>query len=136
MTTTNYHYERRRERQRPGSTFEFYAWFFMRVSGVVLLGVAVFHLLYMHVAIGVDNINFNVIVGRWTGPLGVFWRLYDLFLLIFAMVHGFNGSRYVIDDYIKRPGWRIAFKTVSGTIAFMLWVIGLYIIFTFRPTGA
>jgi succinate dehydrogenase / fumarate reductase membrane anchor subunit len=75
-------------------------------------------------------------VGRWTGPLGTFWRLYDLFLLIFAMTHGFNGSRYVIDDYIKWPGWRIAAKTISAVIAFMLWVMGAYIIFTFRLTGA
>jgi succinate dehydrogenase / fumarate reductase membrane anchor subunit len=136
MTTTRFHYERRREGRPPGSAFEFYAWFLMRVSGLVLLGVAVFHLLYMHTVIGVDNIDFNIIVGRWTGPLGVLWRLYDLFLLIFAMAHGFNGSRYVIDDYIRRPGRRIAFKTISGTIAFILWVIGVYIIFTFRPVGA
>jgi succinate dehydrogenase / fumarate reductase membrane anchor subunit len=136
MHLSTYHYERRRQRQAPGSTFELYAWFFMRVSGILLLGLAVFHLLYMHLTIGVDNISFNTIVGRWTGPLGVFWRLYDLFLLIFAMAHGFNGSRYVVDDYIKWPGLRIAFKTISAVIAFMLWVMGAYIIFTFRPLGA
>ncbi len=108
----------------------------MRVSGVLLLGLAVFHLLYMHLVIGVGNINFDTIVGRWTGPLGVFWRLYDLFLLIFAMAHGFNGSRYVIDDYIKWWGVRVAFKSVSAVVAFALWVMGIYIIFTFRPSGA
>jgi succinate dehydrogenase / fumarate reductase membrane anchor subunit len=136
MTVPTYHYRRRQDRQAPGSKFELYAWFFMRVSGILLLGLAVFHLLYMHLAIGVDNIDFATIVGRWTGPLGTFWRLYDLFLLIFAMTHGFNGSRYVIDDYIKWPGWRIAAKTISAVIAFMLWVMGAYIIFTFRLTGA
>jgi succinate dehydrogenase / fumarate reductase membrane anchor subunit len=135
MTTPAYHYQRRQEQRPPGSPFEFYAWFFMRVSGVLLLGLAVFHLLYMHLVIGVDNIDFNTIVGRWTGPLGVFWRLYDLFLLIFAMAHGFNGSRYIVDDYIKRPGWRVAFKTISAVIAFTLWVMGGYVIFTFRPLG-
>lgn len=135
MTTTTYHAQRRQEGRPPGSAFEFYAWFFMRVSGVLLLGLAVFHLLYMHLAIGVDNIDFDTIVGRWTGPLGVFWRLYDLFLLIFAMAHGFNGSRYIVDDYIKWRGWRVALKTISATIAFILWVMGVYIIFTFRPIG-
>ena len=135
MTVPTYHYRRRQYRQAPDSKFELYAWFFMRVSGILLLGLAVFHLLYMHLAIGVDNINFATIVGRWTGPLGTFWRFYDLFLLIFAMTHGFNGSRYVIDDYIKWPGWRIAAKTISAVIAFMLWVMGAYIIFTFRLTS-
>ena len=133
MTARASHFQRRQDRRSPGSAFEFYAWFFMRVSGVLLLVLAVFHLLYMHLIIGVDNINFNTIVGRWTGPLGTFWRLYDLFLLIFAMAHGFNGSRYIIDDYIKGPGWRLTFKTVSAVIAFALWVMGVYIIFTFRP---
>jgi succinate dehydrogenase / fumarate reductase membrane anchor subunit len=135
MTTETYHYQRRQAQQPPGGGFEFYAWFFMRVSGVLLLGLAVFHLMYMHTVIRVENINFDTIVGRWTGPWGVFWRLYDLFLLIFAMAHGFNGSRYVIDDYIKWRGLRVAFKTISAVIAFILWVMGAYIIFTFRPLG-
>ena len=133
--TTAYHFQRRREQRPPGRGFEFYAWFFMRVSGVLLLFLAVFHLMYMHMVIRVDNITFDTIVGRWTGQFGTFWRLYDLFLLIFAMTHGFNGSRYIIDDYIRWPGVRIAFKTVSAVIAFILWVMGAYIIFTFRPPG-
>ena len=136
MTTETYHYRRRQAQQPPGGGLEFYAWFFIRVSGILLLGLAVFHLLYMHLAIRVENINFDTIVGRWTGPWGVFWRLYDLFLLIFAMAHGFNGSRYIIDDYIKWRGVRVAVKTVSAVIAFILWVMGAYIIFTFRPIGA
>lgn len=133
MTSTMFQYQRRQEQRPPASAFEFYAWFFMRVSGVLLLGLAVFHLLYMHLVIGVDNINFDTIVARWTGPLGIFWRLFDLFLLIFAMAHGFNGSRYIIDDYIRRRGWRVVLKTISAVIAFALWVMGGYIIFTFRP---
>jgi len=48
--------QRRQNRQRPGSAFEFYTWFLMRVSGVMLLGLAVFHLLYMHLAIGDGSI--------------------------------------------------------------------------------
>lgn len=135
MAVTGYHYQRRRQQRPPGSGFEFWAWFFMRVSGVLLLGLAVFHLMYMHMVIGIDNINFDTIVGRWTGPAGLLWRLYDLFLLIFAMTHGFNGSRYIIDDYIRRPGVRVAVKTVSAVIAFMLWVMGAYIIFAFSPPG-
>ena len=42
MTTGTYHFQRRREQRPPGRGFEFYAWFFMRVSGGVLLGLAVF----------------------------------------------------------------------------------------------
>jgi len=33
MTTETYHYQRRQAQRPPGSGFEFFAWFFMRVSG-------------------------------------------------------------------------------------------------------
>ena len=59
---------------RQGSLFELYSWFFMRVSGAILMVIVVFHLLYMHFFIpgGVANIDYNVIVGRWTGRAGTF----------------------------------------------------------------
>ncbi len=32
---------------------------------------------------------------------GVFiWRLYDVGLLVLAVIHGFNGLRYVVNDYV------------------------------------
>ena len=59
---------------RQGSLFELYSWFFMRVSGAILMVIVVFHLFYMHFFIpgGVAGVNYDVIVGRWTGPLGTF----------------------------------------------------------------
>ena len=36
-------------RARPESGFELYAWLFMRVSGVVLLVMAILHLAIMHI---------------------------------------------------------------------------------------
>ena len=47
---------RGRQHIRRTSNFELYTWFFMRISGIVLLTLAVFHLLYMHLFIGVENI--------------------------------------------------------------------------------
>jgi succinate dehydrogenase / fumarate reductase membrane anchor subunit len=125
-----------RRRVRPNGRFEVLAWFFMRVSGVVLLFVAVFHLMWMHLVIGLDNVDFNTIVGRWTGPLGAFWRTFDLALLLFAMVHGLNGARWVIDDYIRPRGLNWAVKSVVFTLGFILILMGMYIIFTFRPVSA
>ena len=125
-----------RRRARPTGRFEVFTWFFMRVSGIVLLFIAVFHLLWMHFAIGLENIDFDTIVGRWTGPLGAFWRVYDLALLLFALVHGLNGARWVIDDYIPRPGANWAVKSIVFTLGFILILMGSFIIFSFRPTGA
>jgi len=119
---------------RPGgSTFELMSWFYMRVSGLLLALMVTFHLLWMHYAVGLDNINFEVIAGRWTDPQwGTAWRTFDLFLLLFALSHGMNGVRFVIEDYVHHPGWRVAVKTILALLLFALLVMGAYVIFTFN----
>ncbi|MFW6192973.1 MAG: succinate dehydrogenase, hydrophobic membrane anchor protein [Gemmatimonadota bacterium] len=115
--------------RRPGSRgFEAYAWLFMRLSGVVLLGLAVFHLLWMHFAIGVDNIDFQTVAERWANPL---WRIYDLALLVFALSHGVNGLRTVLEDYVRTPRRLLAVKGAVYVVAFVLLSMGSWIIFTF-----
>ncbi len=119
--------------RRPGSRgFEAYAWLFMRLSGVVLLGLAVFHILWMHLAIGVENIDFQTVVERWSNPL---WRLYDLALLAFALTHGVNGLRTVLEDYVQSPRRLLAVKGVVYTLGFLLLSMGTYIIFTFEAAA-
>jgi succinate dehydrogenase / fumarate reductase membrane anchor subunit len=117
-------------RRTSSGTLEVYAWFFMRVSGVVLLLIAVFHLLWMHLVIGVDNINFNVVASRWQNPL---WRVFDTALLIFALSHGTNGTRWVIKDYIRSPGWEIAIKWFIYVLVVVIGAMGAFVIFTFQP---
>lgn len=114
----------------PSGTLEAYSWFFMRVSGIILLAVAVFHLLWMHLVIGVDNINFNVVAQRWQNPL---WRFFDLSLLIFALSHGTNGTRWVLEDHLRSPGWQVAAKWFVYVIAIVVGAMGAFVIFTFRP---
>ncbi|RME46919.1 MAG: succinate dehydrogenase [Chloroflexi bacterium] len=117
-------------RRTTSGTLEVYSWFFMRVSGVVLLLVAVFHLLWMHLVIGVDNINFDVVALRWQNPL---WRVFDMSLLIFALTHGTNGTRWVLKDYIRSPGWQIAVKWFVYVVAVVVGAMGAYVIFSFQP---
>ncbi len=119
-------------RPRPGAGFALWSWFFMRVSGVVMLFLVVFHLLWMHLVIGLDNITFETIAERWTGSLGAFWRLYDLLLLFFAFTHGMNGVRWVIEDYVHSRGWRLALTTLLWVLYIALLGAGSYIIFTFQ----
>ena len=75
-------------------------WLFMRLSGLVMFITVVFHLLYMHMFVRVENITFDNIAERWSGPAGVFWRLFDASLLFIGMAHGMNGARFSINDYV------------------------------------
>lgn len=115
-----------------GRSFEALSWFFMRFSGLALILLAVFHLLYMHLVLRVEEITFLVIVERWTGPAGWFWSLYDLLLLLFAFVHGANGARWVIDDYVRRPGWNLVIKSVVYALCGLMIVMGAVTILRFH----
>lgn len=116
--------------------FEVISWYFMRISGVLLLLVAVFHLMLMHVGIGVDQIDYSMIIGRWASP---WWRLYDVALLFFALLHGANGARWVIDDYVRGRGANLTVKSALYIAVFVLLLMGTQVIFTIdlgTPTAA
>lgn len=110
--------------------FEVLSWYFMRVSGLVLLLIAVLHLLIMHVWYGVDAIDYRFVIGRWASP---FVQVYDLALLLFAMLHGVNGTRWVIDDYFHSRCWNLFFKSALYVLAAIFILMGATVIFTFDP---
>ena len=120
---------RERQRVRRTSNFELYAWYFMRISGLILLVIALFHLLYMHINVGVENIGFEDVAARWESP---FWRVFELFLLVFGLAHGINGTRQVLDDYIHSRGWRVVVRTAIFMIGLVIGVLGAYVLFTFE----
>lgn len=116
-------------RPRPASNFELYSWWFMRISALIMILLVGFHLFYMHIILGVDAIDFAVIAQRWKSPA---WRLYDLFMLVFAWLHCTNGVRIVLDDYVHPQGWRALAKSILYITGFVIIVLGAYIIFTFK----
>lgn len=118
-------------RERPLGGFELWSWLFMRISGIVLLVLAVGHVVIMHLpAGGVSRINFGFVATRWQSP---FWRTWDWALLVLALIHGINGLRVIILDYVRPPGARLALNMLFYTLGFVLFVLGTVIVFTFDP---
>jgi len=119
-------------RERPAGGFELWSWLFMRISGIVLLFLAVGHVLIMHVASGgVGRVNFGFVAARWQSPL---WRTWDWALLVLALIHGINGLRVIVQDYVKWPGARFAVNMFFYVVGFGLFVLGTVIVFTFDPS--
>jgi succinate dehydrogenase / fumarate reductase membrane anchor subunit len=119
-------------RDRPAGGFELWSWLFMRISGIVLLFLAVGHVLIMHVADnGVDRVDFGFVATRWASPL---WRTWDWALLVLALIHGINGLRVIVQDYVKWPGARFAVNMLFYALGFGLFVLGTVIVFTFDPS--
>ena len=124
--------DRRIGRERPVGGAELWWWLFMRVSGLLLMVLALGHLLIMHLlGTGAERINFGFVATRWGNP---FWRTWDWMLLMLALVHGINGLRNITLDYVKQPGLRVAINLISYVIGFTLMTLGTVIIVTFDPT--
>ena len=126
----------RAARPKPeGSPRERFWWYFMRLSGLALVLLVLGHMLIMHVLVELtgNEINFAFVQSRWGTP---FWRIYDLLLLVLAFVHGANGARVVVTDYITH---RTARSLVIGILvaASAVWlVLGMLVILLFDPQAA
>lgn len=111
-------------------------WLFMRISGLLLIVLALGHFFLMHFIYGVENMDFNFIITRWMDPvLGLFWRGYDLALLFFALIHGMFGLRYSIEDYVHHRGLKVALMGLAILVEIALLAMGAYVIFTFNATA-
>jgi succinate dehydrogenase / fumarate reductase membrane anchor subunit len=121
--------------QRPSSGFELWSWLFMRLSGILLLFLAVGHVLIMHVMdTGVARVDYDFVVARWTGEGAVFWRTWDWMMLSLALLHGVNGVRVIAQDYVRRSGVRLATNWIFSIVGFAMFVLGTFIVFTFDPS--
>lgn len=120
-------------RVRPAGGFELFAWFFMRISGLLLVFLAVGHLFIMHILNNVETVNYVFIATRWGDPkTGWVWRLWDLSMINLAVFHGFNGLRQVLDEYIVGRGRRVVAHTLIWTLTAGLLILGSYAILMFE----
>jgi succinate dehydrogenase / fumarate reductase membrane anchor subunit len=117
--------------RRPSKS-EVWWWFFMRISGIILVFLVLIHLYVMHlVGEGVERVNFAFVAERWDN---VGWKTFDWVLLVLALLHGANGLRIIIDDYARRDGVRTALKGTLYAVTIVLMIMGTAVIATFDPS--
>jgi succinate dehydrogenase / fumarate reductase membrane anchor subunit len=120
-----------------GSTFEYYMWLFTRLSGILMLLMAAFGIVYANLAGGrtlmdmptqyrwsffptywhVQNSDIPDVFPNWSNS---FWQVYAVLLFLVAAIHGFNGLRVVVEDYIHRP----------YLLLFAKWLVVILFLFT------
>lgn len=101
-------------------------WVFMRVSGVGMVFLVLGHILMNFVLIDVNTINYQYVASRLSNTT---WKIYDWLILVLAMLHGMNGLRYVMDDWIRNPLRRFVTKAVVYTLAVLVTVVGSFSLF-------
>ncbi len=126
----------RAARAKPeGSPRERFWWYFMRLSGLALVLLVLGHMLIMHVLVELtgSEIDFAFVQSRWGTP---FWRVYDLLMLVLAFVHGANGARVVVSDYITHRTTRslLIGLLLAASAAWLL--LGTMVILLFDPEAA
>ena len=114
----------------PRQNFERRAFLFMRLSGIMLLLLAVGHMLLQHVLRDVHNLTLMTVQDIWRS-WG--WRVYDLLLLIFAIAHGLNGFRQVLEDYIHNQRTVKIVNRVLLVAVILTIVWSAVAIFSFNP---
>lgn len=116
---------------RSRSNAEKWSWVFMRISGPILL-ILIFTHLFINLLTGdgISQIDFAFVAGKWASPL---WRVWDMAMLVLAMLHGFNGMRLLVNDYARGPRLRTFFHVALGTATLVILVLGALVIFTFDP---
>jgi succinate dehydrogenase / fumarate reductase membrane anchor subunit len=133
MPVTEQRPTRTREQAQPmGGTAEFWTWVFMRFSGIVLVFLVLGHFTIVHLIDGgVDRVDFAFVAGRWSSP---FWQTWDWCMLFLGLLHGANGMRVIINDYVRSPGARTSLKGTLYFVTLVLMLLGTLIILTFDPT--
>jgi len=122
---------------KPTGGYELGLWYFMRISGLLLVFLAVGHLFIMHILNNVETINYAFVASRWTAPkTGFIWRLWDATMITLAVIHGFNGLRQILYEQITTPSRRLLVGTLIWGFAAALILLGGYAIAMFQEDKA
>lgn len=114
-----------------GTNWEKWGWVYMRVSGVLLV-VLIFGHLFTNLMVGegIHAIDFGFVGGKLALP---FWKVWDTLLLWLALIHGANGMRTIVNDYVSKQGLAKALKVALFLSAALLIVLGTLVVWTFEP---
>ena len=111
-------------------------WYFMRISGLLLVILAMGHMLIMHVLVQLtgEEINFAFVTSRWGTP---FWRIYDLLLLVAGpRPRGERRADHHRRLHRARRPAQPADRDPAGCSPSSGCCSGIFVIVTFDPNGA
>ncbi|MGB1696815.1 MAG: succinate dehydrogenase [Thermoplasmatota archaeon] len=113
-----------------GSRSEVFSWYYMRISGLLLVSLALFHLWLNHIKHDVHDLNYDLVITRFEAwPILV---VADFFLLTLGLSHGVNGIKGIIDDHVHDRNKRLAYITALWTVFAIFWVAGTAVLFTIQ----
>ena len=113
------------------TNWEKWGWIYMRASGVLLV-VLIFGHLFVNLMLGegIRGIDFAFVAGKFATP---FWQWWDVLMLWLALIHGANGMRTIVNDYVTGATTRKVLVWALCIAAGFLILLGTLVVFTFDP---
>jgi succinate dehydrogenase hydrophobic anchor subunit len=122
----------------PAWSFEYTMWIFTRISGLAMYLLALTGVIGAFTLGARTHIDLQTLL-RWTffpnrfhvepylgdatNWVTQWWQLMQTMIVFFAVSHGFNGLRVVVEDYVGHSLWR---PLLRGLI-FLLWLFMLIV---------
>ena len=117
--------------RKKGVNLEKVGWVYMRVSGVLLV-VLIFGHLFTNLIVGdgIHALDWGFVAGKLANP---FWQWWDILMLWLALIHGANGMRTIVNDYVTGEKVRKTLVWAVFVAAGLLIVLGTLVVFAFDP---
>ena len=96
-------------------------WIFMRVSGLILVFLVLGHIYMTFIQVSEADATYHAVVAKLSNPA---WKLYDWLILTLTMLHGMNGARYSMEDYVRSNPTRAWLKMVVFSLAALIYALG------------
>jgi succinate dehydrogenase hydrophobic anchor subunit len=128
-----------------GINLDYLMWVFTRVSGLALILLAVIGVIGAFLMGARLQMDMSTLM-RWTffpnpnhvvnseipdvtlGWANAYWQIMQMLIVFFAVGHGFNGLRVVIEDYIGRSFLRILLRGLIALLGLFMLIVGIYVI--------
>ncbi|MFC6590655.1 succinate dehydrogenase hydrophobic membrane anchor subunit [Deinococcus lacus] len=108
-------------RAQAHSNAELNWWVFMRISGLILIFLILGHIYMTFIQVSESDATYHAVVAKLSNPA---WKLYDWAILTLTMLHGVNGARYSIEDYVRSRPNRAWVKMLFFTLAAIIYALG------------
>ncbi|MHA0034718.1 succinate dehydrogenase hydrophobic membrane anchor subunit [Deinococcus sp. PESE-13] len=108
-------------RQQSHSNAELNWWIFMRISGLILVFLVLGHIYMTFIQVSEADATYVAVVNKLSNPA---WKFYDWLILALALLHGANGARYSIEDYVRTRPDRAWVKGTFYTVIALLFAFG------------
>lgn len=107
-----------------------YSWLFMRVSGVLLLGLAAVNVADRYLIHDVETVTALAMTVRWRSS---WWRLTDFAFVVLASLHALVGLHWALIRRVPDGRLRVSFEVGGAVVVGALGLSAAWTVLTYGP---